>query len=248
MPLAPSALELWSLDTMIVWMSGISAFTGITYSATFVPDDAAGFAVHQRFFQQCHADAIGDAADQLAARGFGVQNVAAVEGADEAAATDFAKIGIDAHLGELDVEGVHGELLLLLAGFGFGFGFQESLVGAVHRGGDGDLVAAGGDLAALHPHGVTRCVWLGGHGEVLDVVDQRQASGLDAGGNAGHRHRPAGDRRRGLDGQLGAVPGGNGDVLLHRVMVLDRGDVAFNLTSPLSNVPSGSRRLGSGGP
>ena len=67
-------------------------------------DDAPRLAIHMGFLQQRHAEAIDDATDQLAVRGFCVHHPPAIERTNETAYPQLANIRIETNLDELRAE------------------------------------------------------------------------------------------------------------------------------------------------
>src|ERR1043165_6012060 len=114
MPFAPIGFT-WrsSSSTRITSIARTSAFTGTRYSPGVERGVGPEALVVVRRPEQRHAEALHDAAEELAARGLGVEDPAAGEGAHDLAHPHEPEIRIDAHLGELRAERVRGVLLLL---------------------------------------------------------------------------------------------------------------------------------------
>ena len=103
-------------------------------------DDAA--VVEVGFFHEGHADAHGNAAEDLAARSLGIDDAAVVDGGDDAGDADAAEGFVDGDFDEVAAEGLEGVLSSLDAGEGGGGGFEFVWFG----GGDefAEIVAAVG--------------------------------------------------------------------------------------------------------
>ena len=164
-------------------------------------DDAPGFAIHQRFFQQRHADAVDDAADQLAAGGFGIQDAPAVECADEAADPDFTQVRINPHLGELRAERVHARNASSRRRAAMSrFGFDEPCdcrapcTAAIGTRRSGPMTKPSRKLQRLARLAMPAGIASASARSLILSTSAWQAA-CTAGDNAWHRGRPAGNRR-----------------------------------------------------